>query len=177
MKQPRKEWNVLRFRGLIRPFYLRRTKTSKWEGKLIIPKTIRAPVPFVEDPDDDKDINGHYYREALSMSQASQTKPNHKSMTLHAPSNNIEQIKKRANMARMLAWSSVYKDWERIEKSAGGVAQQQQKTLLFRTTFTQRVPSKLIMKLVELLKMIKAKKERFIIVSDRLFLLHAAAQG
>jgi len=38
------------------------------------------------------------------------------------------------------------------------------------------LPSRRVVKLVSLLKMIKAKGEKFIIVSDRLFLLNLGAQ-
>jgi hypothetical protein len=133
-------------------------------------------VPFLEDPGDPKDVSGHYYREALCMLETT-VQQSKKSKATHALSNNVEQIKQRANTARMLAWSNVYKEWVHISESRQGDAgKQQQKTLLFDETFTKRVPSPRVKKLVEILKMIKSQKERFIILSDRLFLLHIAAQ-
>lgn len=87
-------------------------------------------------------------------------------------------IKNRANHARMFAWSSLWEDWYKIERDPDLTATQKiaQQTALMKTGLAKRKPSKRVIKLVSLLKMIKAKGEKFIIVSDRLFLLNLGAQ-
>jgi len=97
----KKDWQVAAFRHLIRPFYLRRAAHSKWDGKNIIPKGIRAPVPFLEDPEDPKDRTGEHYRNATTLLGG-----------LHGTT--MAAIKNRANHARMFAWCSLWEEWYAI---------------------------------------------------------------
>src|ERR1700738_1041959 len=90
----------------------------------------------------------------------------------------VSGIKNRANSARMFAWSSLWEEWYRIEHTPGIAAKERQarQTALMKNELRKRLPSHRVVKLVSLLKMIKAKGEKFIIISDRLFLLNLGAQ-
>jgi hypothetical protein len=184
----RNDWNVLKLRNLIQPFYLRRTKTSMWEDKRIVPADIQSPVPFLEDPEDSKDTDGSHYRDALTLlaeldirkrgaNMTDQDARRQKFRQEQMKNTTYSAITARANTARMLAWSSIYRDWQLIEKGAGTATQKAEKqTRLIKSEYTKLQPSRRIYKLVQLLKMIRKRKERFLIVSDRLFLLSIATQ-
>jgi hypothetical protein len=102
--QPKKlsrDWDVLEFRYFVTPFYLRRCSHSN--DRPIIDEGIRAPVPFIEDPNDPKDVTGEYYCQVqqLTSDTFNQT--------------GVSAIKNRANSARMFEWSSLCEEWYRIE--------------------------------------------------------------
>ena len=48
----KKDWKIVVFCHFIQSFYLRRAGQSKWDGEFIIPKGIKAPVPFLGGPED-----------------------------------------------------------------------------------------------------------------------------
>jgi SNF2-related domain len=202
----RDNWNVLKLRNMIQPFYLRRTKTSTWENERIVPADIQSPIPFLEDPEDPEDTNGSHYRQALDLladlddqkrGKTSGRIRGAKSTPLtdqsHSASNQERRrqvfqraemkrtgysaITARANTARMLAWSKIYREWQSIENGLETSAEKaKQQTRLIKTEYAKRRPSCRVFKLVQLLKMIHKRKERFLIVSDRLFLLSIATQ-
>jgi len=146
----KKDWQVAAFRHLIRPFYLRRAAHSKWDGKNIIPKGIRAPVPFLEDPEDPKDRTGEHYRNTTTLLGG-----------LHGTT--MAADKNRANHARMFAWCSLWEEWYAIEHNPNLTATHKmaQQTALMKAGLAKRKPTPRIVKLVSLLKMIKAMGEKF----------------
>jgi hypothetical protein len=161
----KRDWDVMDFRHCITPFYLRRGPMSRFDGDYIVDQTISIPVPFMEDPNDPDDGSGKYYAEAKSLGSGYST-----------DANGMNAIKARSNYAKLFAWSSLFGKWHDIENNPALSAKpkQIQQTTLMRAELKRTAPSPRVRTLVGLLKMITARKEKFVIVADRLFLLNLA---
>ena len=175
--QEESEWSIEKFRTLIRPFYLRRSKHSEWEGRMIIPKEISPPIPFIEDPLDAEDAKGVYSALSLSLLEELERKRRMKKggvKRAEVTSGNVVQT--RANNARMFAWSRCWREWVLVEQNSNLNAREreskQERILSYGLGHTR--PSRRLIKLVSLLKMIQKREEKFLIVADRIFLLHLA---
>lgn len=176
--QEESKWSIEKFRTLIRPFYLRRSKHSKWEDRRIIPKEISPPVPFIEDPLDPDDAKGVYSALSLSLLEELDRKRRMKKggvKRVEGTSENVMQT--RANNARMFAWSRCWREWTLAEQDSnlkGRERELEQERILSHGLGHTR-PSWRLIKLVSLLKMILKEKEKFLIVADRIFLLSLAS--
>ena len=165
LNRMKRDWDVMDFRHCITPFYLRRGPTSRFDGDYIVDQTISIPVPFMEDPNDPDDGSGKYYAAAKSLGSG------------YSPdANGMNAIKARSNYAKLFAWSSLFGKWHGIENNPALSAKQKQiqQTTLMRAELKRTPPSPRVRTLVGLLKMITARKEKFVIVADRLFLLNLA---
>lgn len=146
LKSLQKNWNVLALRTCIRPFFLRRTKESKWDNEFIIPRTIKAPVPFIEDPQDPRDTE--YYREGFKLVQELDHTKN-ASLSLFTSRRGIpvaihssRAMSQRAATARMLAWSQCWAKWAKTESQffPDAKTKQQALTALIKHKFPRSRP-------------------------------------
>jgi hypothetical protein len=156
-----KEWHPYIFRALIAPFCLRRTTESTLLGKYVINRTVARPFPFTVLPEEDE-----FSESADALKKFRNTREHVRESML--------KIISRADKQRFYAWTTVYEEVI-IERgnmtngdSAGDVKVYED---CIKKIFKKRGASGRVKRLVSLLKMIKKKGERFIIVSDRLFLL------
>jgi hypothetical protein len=160
------------------------TLKSEWDvplhhAVLLAPRTdkqVRRPVhcgseyqhsrPFHGGSNDPDDSTGKYYAQARSLA----------SSTFSTGASGMNAIKVRSNNAKLFAWSSLFGDWHRIETNPLLYPKQKQaqQTALMRSQVKRIAPSPRVRTLVGLLKMIIAKKERFVIIADRLFLPNLA---
>ena len=155
------EWNTLAFRVLIAPYMLRRTGVSTWDKKFVIEPSVRRPVPWVVPP----------YADAFTDDTQGRLK--HLSTMLKKVKNLAETID-RVDKMRFIAWApEVYAHCLEL-LSEKRLTQQQ----IFEQTLVHHFPdhdgSGRVRRLVALLKRIRQRGERFIIVSDRLFLVTLA---
>jgi hypothetical protein len=156
---PRLEWDVLAFRILISQFYLRRTISSSLDNQWVIDKTTARPVPRIVLPHPDAFTEVH-------------------DPTSHGP--DVQQTRetlrtkmKRADQKRFLAWTNVY---EMIrdkygEQAATGAQYVKLMEKMVKEHLMRLKGSGRITKLIALLKAHHEKGEKFVIVSDRLFLI------
>jgi hypothetical protein len=155
-------WDVLAFRVLISQFYLRRTVMSWYEGNWVISKTAARPVPRIVLP----------YPDAFSEVN----NPRAQTKDVQQTRETLRNKMKRADQKRFLAWTSVY---EKIRDEIGEAAFTGSKyhrhlERYIQTYVRRNRGSGRITKLIALIKAHVEKGEKFIIVSDRVFLVMLA---
>ena len=163
--EERGDLSITKFRILVSQFYLRRDDKSGWLGKWIIPRSTQRPVPFVVIPKSDEWSSA----EAFEQNETRRTFQRLKKRM----GRNVVDIMGRADKLRFLAWHPCYQDIDRRVK-AGGRKVNKQKIYEeeIRRSVQAHEPSGRLERLIGLIRFIvEVKKERFIIVSDRLFLL------
>lgn len=159
--QDRREgvWDVLAFRVLISQFYLRRTITSFWNGQWVIDKTAARPVPRIVLPNPD--------------AFAELDNPRAQTKEVQQTRETLRNKMKRADQKRFLAWTQVYeliKD-EYGEAAFTGTKYHRQMEASIEKYVRRYRGSGRITKLIGLIKAHVEKGEKFIIVSDRIFLV------
>jgi len=87
-------WDVLAFRILISPFYLRRSASSSWKGEWVIQKAAARPVPRIVLP----------YPDAFT----NLSNPKAKGKDFAQTGETLSQKMKRADRKRFLAWTQFY---------------------------------------------------------------------
>jgi hypothetical protein len=159
------------YRALIAPFCLRRDSNSAWLRSWIINRKYQRPVPEMLLPATygaSEDIGGSAAMQRLRRLQLPTLK-------------NVQEYIDRADQLRFLAWSGI---WAEI---VAALPKSQHGQYDSESTNRQKVMERIIedkllssreyvvtgriLRLGRLVKHILRKKERFIIVSDRLFLL------
>ena len=159
------DFSITKFRILASQFYLRRDDKSGWLSKWIIPRTTQRPVPFVVIPKPDEWSSN----EVLEQDE---TRVSFRRLQKRM-GRNVVNIMEKADKLRFLAWHQCYHEIDRRVKAGGRNVNKQniyeeeiRKSLPFHT------PSGRFERLVGLIRFIvEEQKEKFIIVSDRLFLL------
>jgi Trehalase len=151
------EWDILAFRTLITPFYLRRDLNSKWFGKWIIPRIRVRPKPEICDPQD------HDFEQDLTRAfhNSSILKPGRDGLL------NLNDIKVRADEVRKIAWSPIFQTLKR-DPSQSDI----EKEIMAKypsTTETERIK---VMK--KKLQEVVANGQRYIICSSSVFLMSLA---
>jgi hypothetical protein len=153
--------SLLALRFLIAPFVLRRTTNSTWNGRYIVEKSISRPVPKVLQPQGDE------YSKAASSVYVKRRFQNGKGPeTDHAKA-------ARADAQKAYAWTPLF---EKANNESAGLRQHQRQPRIesiIRHALAQHDwprSSRLIL-LVKTVRSIVKAGERFVIVSDRIFLL------
>ena len=153
-------WDVLAFRVLIAPFYLRRTRESTWNGKWVVDVQVARPVPWEILPKSDHCSEEAAKRKYFKRGNRKET---------------WGKIIERVDKQRFLAWTSVYEEVDKEVVKLNGNSQCNKKIEeMIKRCIHYEKPSGRLERFVALIKEIIAIKERFIIVSDRLFLLSMA---
>lgn len=154
-------WNILTFRAMIAPFCLRRTRDSTDNGVFIIPRAFAQPVPIIVPPCDD----------AFSQKVAS----SRSTIVRKGKTISINQIIERADKQRFIAWTPLYTE---VAERTFAIEKQGHKHAIMEEIIVQKLRTSALTgrmeRLMRLLKHIVQKKEKFIIVSDRLFLVTVA---
>ena len=152
-------WDILVFRRLITPFYLCRTQTSTWQGRFIIDKVFSRPEVTVIDPEDEQ------YEQELLV--------NFRTLLIQKRAGrvNMNDMRLRSDELKLLSWSQVYKEW----KEAKDNGRKGETELVFRDFLRKKPPTGRVKTLVQLVRTIRTQlKERFVIVTDRIFLAKLA---
>lgn len=103
-----KKWDILAFRTLITPFYLRWDISSRWYGKWIIPRIRVRPKPKICDPQDyefERDLTRAFHQSTLF-------KRGRDGLVM------LNDIKFRADEVRKMAWSTIFQSIKRGSKQA-----------------------------------------------------------
>ena len=152
-------WDVLAFRILISQFYIRRSVNSFWKGKWVIDKSTARPVPRIvlPNPDAFSNLNDPRAR-GKEVQQTRET---------------LRIKMKRADHKRFLAWTQVY---EKIRDDYGDGAFTGTKYIRALKTYIKKYVrrhrrSRRITKFISLVKAYVERGEKFVVVSDRLFLV------
>ena len=157
-----KGWSILRFRALISQFTLRRTDTSRWHGKLIIPNSIRRPMPIILAPSPGC---------AIEL-EANRQFDNAKFLNRHGEVN-LGQYVKNSRHAQQRAWSSLFDEYEHLRTSGLGGVKAAERLIIEQLQYH---PSARLEALARALYTLKKDGKRFIICAERLFLLRLAIQ-
>jgi len=154
-------WDIKCFRVLIAPFCLRRTERSTWEGDWIIKRQIRIPLPSILVPYEDtasETIARNRYRDGIE------------------PATLIQRIE-RASKERCMAWSPLFAEIEdQFPQAKAGSPRYDQSTCekILESRLKRQPATGRLRRLIALIKSIRGNGERFVIVSDRLFLVTLA---
>ena len=156
-------FDILAFRMLIAPFYLRRTGDSSWSGEWLIPRSFKCPMPHLLAPYPDNDA------ESFALLKAGVERTNKRGFVTEN-----EKIL-RADKQRLMAWTPLYatvsQGTERLEDSK---KQKAAEKIILKDFRRMGKATGRLRRFIALVKHIKAKGEKFIIVADRLFLLSLA---
>jgi hypothetical protein len=157
-------WSVLKFRVFIGSFFLRRTTTSKWDGQHIVKDTITRPVPKVVKPKADCPVE----------KQADDSF--HKTYTLTAQGAvDVQDFVANARTVGQRAWSGLYDAYDKAIKSGNRTnATIAEAEKIIDNHILYQKPSHRLKALAALVNEIVKRGERFVIASDRLFLLRLA---
>jgi hypothetical protein len=151
------KWSMVKFRLFIGPFTLRRTESSKWNGQYIIPRDLCLPEPIILSP------RSGCPEEAAAASRF------HTDEFMDS-SGKIDKVRlmTHADNVRQRAWSCLYDSYMK-EKSCITVAEN-----TIKTNITKASPSYRQLKLLKLIRTIRKAGEKFLIVTDMLFLVRIA---
>jgi hypothetical protein len=161
----RGEMSITKFRILVSQFYIRRDAKSGWFGRWIIPRDNQRPIPFVLVPKADEWSSAEVYKQNEESKSFQRLK---RKMSRH-----VLGIMEKADKLRFLAWHPCFQDIDRRVR-AGGKSVDKQKIYEDEISRSVRVhkPSGRLERLIGLIRFIvEVEKQKFIIVSDRLFLL------
>jgi hypothetical protein len=152
-------WDVLAFRVLISQFYLRRTIKSSWDGAWVISKAAARPFPRIVLP----------YPDAFT----SLSNPRAQTKEVQQVRETLRTKMKRADHKRYMAWTKVY---EMIHTDHGDAAFTGPSYHRLLENYLRRHLKKCkgsgrITKLIALVKAHVQNGEKFVIVSDRIFLV------
>lgn len=158
-RKPGLEWDVLAFRILISQFYLRRTVSSSYENQWVIDKTTARPVPRIVLPHPDAFTEVH--------------DPTSRDKNVQQMRETLRNKMKRADHKRFLAWTGVY---EMIRDKYGegavtGAKYVKQMEVMVKQHILKMKGSGRVTKFIALVKAHHDNGEKFVIVSDRLFLI------
>jgi hypothetical protein len=157
-------WSVLKFRVFIGNFFLRRTTTSTWDSQYIIKETITRPVPKVVKPKADCPVE----------KQADDSF--NKTYTLTAKGDvDFQDFVANARTVGLRAWSGLYDAYYKAIKSGkktNAIIAEAEKVIDNHILYQK--PSHRLKALAALVNEIVKRGERFVIASDRLFLLRLA---
>lgn len=163
--QSKETFSVMAFRILISHFYLRRTLNSYWEGKWVVESKIARPEPVVVLPHpDDFSHSGKVTKVTESRKRTQQT---------------LTEIMRRADQRRFYAWTELYYEVQtKISETAGTGTSSSRERKTIEAMMMDRLPflrpSGRVKKLIGIIKAHRQRGDRFVIVSDRLFLLQLA---
>jgi len=155
-KHDEKLYHVLALRILIAPFVLRRTSQSTWDGEWVIKRTVARPVADVLEPypDDFTETEAKArYRMRKDTTEVSQT-----------------ELMERADRQRFFAWAPLYEEIVRLSVKG----KEESKVRLMEEVIARRLVKEgkytgRLRRFIALVKSCKERRERFIVVSDRLF--------
>jgi hypothetical protein len=153
------QFSVLAFRILISHFYLRRTPTSFWKGKWIVKDEAARPVPMVVLPYPDDFSHNPKMKDTETRQRAKNT---------------LNEMMKRADRRRFYAWTELYAEVYNAGLTGDSSASRRkiEKMMMERLPYLR--PSGRLRKLIALIKAHRARGEKFVLVSDRIFLLQLA---
>jgi hypothetical protein len=155
-----RQWNALAFRIMIAPFYLRRTEKSTWYGKWVIERCVARPIPtlLIPYPDD--------FSEKWALAKVKRKKKGHL---------NLNELMERADRQRFFAWTPIYEAIQEAIYERRGDEKQKIMEEIISSELPNNVLTGRLRRFAALLQeIVVKKKERFVIVSDRLFLLTMA---
>ena len=149
-------WSIFRFRKLITPFFLCRTRASMWGNQRIMPDALTIPVPEYIDTHDQE-----YEKQLMDDFHKTKTATNKDGMV------DMNKFKARTDELLLRAWSPIY---DEIRKDM--TPDEVQATIAERLDSTRRTGR--IAELIKIVLMLKQAGQRWIIVADRVFLLALA---
>ena len=152
-------WNVLAFRVMITPFHLSRNIDSTWYGKFIIDRTIARPRPIFLLPFDDP-TTAH-----LASAFRNETRKKNRDGMI-----DIGALRLRSNEMKYNAWCPLWSPIASSIRGDSGSSRSHAMEEILNTKFPRTRPSGRIRKLVSLIKCIVNAGERFVIVTDRIWL-------
>ena len=156
-------FDILAFRMLIAPFYLRRTGDSSWSGEWLIPRSFKRPTPHLLEPYPDNNA------ESFALSKAGVGKKNKRGIVTES-----EKIL-RADKQRLMAWTPLYAT---VSQQTGGLEESKKhkvtEKIILKDLRRMGKATGRLRRFIALVKHIKAKGEKFVVVADRLFLLSLA---
>lgn len=151
-------FSVLTLRILLSPFYLRRTQWSVWLGRWIVDQRHARPEPTVLLPYPDDFSHGFKPSESKRRTQVT-----------------LSEIMRRADQRRFYAWTELYLEIQDKVATDGGTSRNMkpiEQAMIARLPYLR--PSGRIRMLIAIIKAHRDLGEKFVIVSDRLFLLTLA---
>jgi hypothetical protein len=155
------DFDCLALRILIAPFLLRRGTASTWQGKYVIKRTVVRPVPFLllPYPDDFSE------KTAMDKSAKAKTSPS------KARTETLVVRMERADKQRCFAWTPIYEDVLEATKGLTDHARIKVTQEILKKRLSKTRASGRLKRFIGLVKAIKASGERFVVVSNRIFLL------
>jgi hypothetical protein len=154
------EYNTLVLRMILMPLTLKRTSRSTWEGDYIVTRRVACPKPTMIRPSMEDDIQ----ERAKRLFQKEK----------HKDENMIKKME-RADYQRYFAWSPIWLDVMKARKDEPAKGKIGTKVRLMEQIIASSLekyePTSRLLELASLVKALKASGQRFIIVSDRLFLI------
>jgi hypothetical protein len=157
---------LLPLRVLIAPFILRRTDSSTWQGQFVIHRKVVRPSPHVILPGAD------------AFAVDAMTKFKRTKKTTSPAQESEAQRMEQADHMRLYAWSPLYKtfiDTLNEQETHAGRKKTINKTMVMEQVIRDGLAQKDFAKtarmktLISLIKKIRSAKQRFLIVSDRIF--------
>ena len=160
------EMSITKFRILVSQFYIRRDDKSSWLGRWIIPRDTQRPIPFVLVPKADEWSSAEVFKQNEESRSFQQMK--------QKMSRNVIGIMERADKLRFLAWHPCFEEINRRIDDKSVNKQKIYEEEIARGLQVHK-PSGRLERLIGLIRFIvEVQREKFIIVSDRLFLLTLA---
>lgn len=165
---PNEIFSILTLRILLAPFYLRRTLNSHWLGRWIIDQKHARPQPTILLP----------YPDDFSQLQPANLKLKTKtSETKKRTQFTMTEMMHRADQRRFYAWTELFlevQDFAEVDSGGGNTKNtaRVEKLMIERLPYLR--PSGRVRKLIAIIKAHRARGEKFVIVSDRIFLLQLA---
>jgi hypothetical protein len=166
---------LLPLRVLIAPFILRRTASSTWKGDFIIKRTITRPSPRVITPAPDNYTSRAHVQFKRNM---------HSGDKKSSGKETEYQRMERADAMRLYAWSPLYQVFKDSVHDAEKVAAEKRVKVNVQKIMERVIRCGLagddfartsrMEALISLVKEIRRKGERFIIVTERIFLVTLA---
>lgn len=150
-----RSWNILSFRRLITPFYLCRHIDATWQGRYIIPRSRRRPVPEVVVPKDEaleSELTTSFERLRLERNRDGGV--------------NLAAARMRSDELKKLAWCPLYRRCQH-ESNA-------KRRAVIKEFWTPEHITGRTQDLIEAIKEIHKAGERFVICSESVFLMSLA---
>jgi hypothetical protein len=153
------QFSVLAFRILISHFYLRRTPLSYWQGRWIVTDEAARPVPMVVLPYADDFSHNPRMKDTETQRRTKHT---------------MTEMMNRADRRRFYAWTELYAEVYNTGLTGNSNQHRRKVENMMKERLPFLRPSGRLRKLVALIKAHRAMGEKFVLVSDRIFLLQLA---
>jgi hypothetical protein len=147
-------FHLLKFRIFIAPFTLRRTESSKWDGEFIIKNSHRHPPAIVECP-----------QRGCKQAEAAASTYRVEEFTGPDGEVNNKRLQVHADHVRQLAWSELYSTYHMMTDKGP-----HRDRYIFQN-IARSARSHRMTKLIDLILQCMRNGERFLIATDKVFLI------